>query len=325
MFLNHTFELSMILDAAPFHRIFNAKVGYLEELGGEYLDTSLAAKGITAIYRDSRYKKKIRLLVNTGMVVNDPSDTGKLLHKLDKHIAKYFDSSYSLDDFTLSGVTLTLDINVGSYEKVSDYLKVIKRIGKVKGFSPVSYDCFDEKASFCLSGNSNGTDFLLYDLEKAVMGQLRGADAGRKQLQSASEQTKGILRAEVKLTKPKAIREYADASDVVSQITKIVKCSADIFMETFARVVPFGDFHKMDAAVEIVRSEITDSIMRRKMLRLLSLIPDKKSLHLAQKARNCRDVEKVMESFTKIHLSPVTIAKRHEIKHLDNIYSYFLK
>jgi hypothetical protein len=315
----------MILDAGPFNRIFNAKVGYLKELDNEYLDPSLAAKGITIIYRDSPYKKKVRVIINAGMVVDDHFNTDKLLHKLDKHIAKYFDNSYSLDDFTLSGVTLTLDINVGSHEKVSDYLKVLQRVGKVKGFSPVSYDCFDEKASFCLSGNSNNTDFLLYDLEKAVMGQLRSADSGRKQLQAASMQTKGILRAEVRLTKPKAVREYADATDVASQIVELMKNSADAFMDTFARVVPFGDFYKKDAAVEIIHSEVKDSIMRRKMLRLLALVPEKKSLHLAQKAMNCRDVEKVMESFTKIHLSPVTIAKRHEIKHLDNIYSYFLK
>ena len=259
------------------------------------------------------------------MVVDDPSNTDKLLRKLDKRIDEYFGHKYKLDDFTLSGVTLTVDIAIGSRENVSDYLKVIKRVGKVKGFSPVSYDCFDNKASFCLSGNSNDTDFLLYDLEKAVMGQLRSADAGRKQLQAASMQTKGILRAEVKLTKPKAVREYADAADVSGQITKIVKCSADIFMETFARVVPFGDFHKMTAAVEIIRSEVKDSIMRRRMLRLLTLIPEKKSLHLAQKAMNCRDVEKVMETFSRIDLSPVTISKRHEAKHLDNLYSYFLK
>ena len=104
-----------------------------------------------------------------------------------------------------------------------------------------------------------------------------------------------------------------------------MKNSADAFMETFARVVPFGDFHKMTAAVEIIRSEVKDSIMRRRMLRLLTLIPEKKSLHLAQKAMNCRDVEQVMDTFAKIHLSPVTIAKRHDVKHLDNIYSYFLK
>lgn len=325
MVISLTFELSMTLDTDHFQRIFTTKVGYLKELDNEYVDPSLAEKGITVIYRDSRYKKRIRLLVNTSLVVADSSNTDKLIRKLGKRIDEYFDHKYGLDDFTLSSLTLTQDINVGSRAKVSDYLKVLQRVGKVKGFSPISYDCFDEKASFCLSGNSNDTDFLLYDLEAATVGQLRNADAGRKQLQAASMQTKGILRAEVKLTKPKAIREYTNVADTSGQVSKLIKASTDAFLNTFARLVPFGDFYKMDAAVEIVRSEVTDSAMRRKMLRLLSLIPDKKSLHLAQKALNCRDVEKVMESFTKIHLSPVTIAKRHEIKHLDNIYSYFLK
>ena len=258
------------------------------------------------------------------MVVDNPSNTDKLFRKLDKRIAGYFNHNYGLDSFTLSGVTLTLDINVGSHEKVSDYMKVIQRIGKVKGFSPVEYECFDSKASFCLSGKSNDTDFLLYDLETATVGQLRNADAGRKQLQAASMQTKGILRAEVKLTKPKAVREYADAASVPGQIVEMMGNSTDAFMDTFARVVPFGDFCKMDVAVGIVRSEVKDAIMRRKMLRLLALIPDKKSLYLAQKALNCRDVEKVMIAFTKIDLSPVTIAKRHEVKHLENLYSFFL-
>ena len=324
MILNQAFELSMILDTDHFRRLFNAKTSYLKELGDEYLDPSLAEKGITIIYRASKYKKKVRVLVNAGMVVDDPSDTDKLLHKLGKRISEYFDHKYKLDDFTLSGVTLTLDIAIGSREKVSDYLKVLQRIGKVKGFSPVNYDCFDEKASFCLYGNSNDIDFLLYNLEAVTVGQLRNADAGRKQLQSASMQTKGILRAEVKLTKPKAIREYTDVADTSGQVSELIKASTDAFMDTFARVVPFGGFYKKDAAVEIVHSEVTDNIMRRKMLRLLALIPDKKSLYLAQKALNCRDVEKVMIAFTKINLSPVTISKRHEVKHLNNLYSYFL-
>lgn len=325
MVISLTFELSMTLDTDHFQRLFTTKVGYLKELDNEYVDPSLAEKGITVIYRDSRYKKKVRLLVNTSTVVDNPSNTDKLLRKLGKRIDEYFDHRYTLDDFTLSGLTLTLDINVGSRAKVSDYLKVLQRVGKVKGFSPIRYDCFDEKASFCLSGNSNDTDFLLYDLENAVIGQLRGADAGRKKIESVSVQTKGILRAEVRLTKSKAIRVYTDSDDISGQIEDLAENGADAFMETFARLVPFGDFYKMDATAEIVRSEITDSTMRRKMLRLLALIPEKKSLHLAQKAMNCRDVENVMDAFTKINLSPVTISKRHDVKHLENIYSHFLK
>ena len=327
MILNQTFELSLILDTDPFQRIFTTKASYLKEveLDGEYIDPSLAEKGITVVYRASKYKKRIRVLANAGMIVNDYSNTDKLIRKLDKCVSEYFNHRYTLDDFTLSGVTLTVDIDVDSREKVSDYLKVLQRIGKVKGFSPVDYDCFDSKASFCLSGNSSDTDFLLYDLEDAVIGQLSGADAGRKKIESASMQTKGVLRAEVKLTKPKAIRKYTSTTNVPGQIAELIKNSTDVFMDTFTRVVPFGDFYKMDAAVEVIRSEVKNSIMRRKMLRLLALIPEKKSLHLAQKALNCRDVEKVMMVFTKINLSPVTISKRHGVKHLENLYSYFLK
>ncbi len=60
------------------------------------------------------------------------------------------------------------------------------------------------------------------------------------------------------------------------------------------------------------------------MLRLLVLIPEKKSVHLAQKAMNCRNIEKVMEAFAKINLSPVTISKRHDVKHLEGLYVYLL-
>lgn len=328
MKINQTFELSMVLDTNRFQQVFDRayhKAGYLDELDDEYIDTSLVAEGITIVYRDSRYKKKIRLLVNAALIVDDPSNTDKLLRKLDKRIAEYFDHGYGLDDFTLSGTSLVLDINVGSRASVADYLKVIQRIGKVKGFSPVDYDCFTEKNSFCLRGNSNAIDFMIYNLERAVMGQLQDAGAGRKRMESASVQTRGILRAEVRLTKPKAIRDYTEAPDVSGQIAELTKGSVDVFMDTFARVVPFGDFHKKNAAMEIIRNEVKDSTMRRRMLRLVALIPEKKSVHLAQKAMNCRDIDKVMEAFTKISLSPVTISKRHEVRHLDNLYAYFLK
>ena len=67
-----------------------------------------------------------------------------------------------------------------------------------------------------------------------------------------------------------------------------------------------------------------DGVMRRKMLRLLVLIPEKKSLYLAQKAMNCRNIEEVMDSFAEINLSPITISKRHERKYLDGIYKYMI-
>ena len=325
MVINQIIELSMLLDNEHFQTIFDrisAKSDYLEEHEEGYIDLSMAEQGIRVIYRASQYKKKVRLIVNTSLIVADTTDTDKLIRKLGKRIGEYFGYKYHLDDFSLSGMGLTVDIDVGSRENVSAYLKVMQRVGKVKGFSPSSYDGLGVNDSFCLSGNSNGIDFLMYDLEGTVMGQLADADAGQKKLRSASEQTKGVLRVEVRLTKPKAIWAYTDAADIPGQIMELTKNRAVIFMNTFARVVPFGNFYKKDQATEIIQHEVKDNTMRRKMLRLLVLIPEKKSLHLAQKATGFRDVEKIMEAFAKINLSPVTLSKRHEVKRLKSLYCY---
>lgn len=323
MNLNQILELSMVLDNEHFQKVFPRLYkgeGYIVESREEYIDQSLSSKGITVIYQDSQYKKKIRLIVNTYLLADDVSDIDRLTRKLDKRITEYFNGKYRIDDFTLSGINFVADMDVGTRANAMAYLKVFQRIGRVKGFSPISYECFDDNASFCLSGNSNGIEFLLYDLEKAFMRQLKSANADWKKLKPI----KGILRAEVRLMKPKAVRAYTDADDASGQIADLLKGSRNIFLDTFTQIIPFGDFYKKDKAVEIIRKEVADSIMRRRMLRLLVLIPEKKSLHLAQKSMNCRNMEKIMDAFAKISLSPVTISKRHDVKYLECLYTFLL-
>ena len=328
MYINQALELSMTLDSDKFYKIIEKVVsrkGYLEETEDGYIDQSLASKGILVKFRDSQYKKKIKLFVEPRLVLDcNTSDPDKLMRKLDKRIEEYFSYKYRIDDFNLSGMILSADINVGDRDDVSAYLKVLKRIGKVKGFSPSGYDCFDEGDSFCLDGNSNGIEFLIYDLERTLIGQLRDTDTNRKRLKSMAKESKGILRAEVRLLKPKAIRAYTDETDISEQFVELAGNCRDVFLDVFIRIVPFGNFYKKDKAAEIVREKVEDSRLKRKMLQLLTLIPEKKSLYLAQKAMNCRDIEKVMDGFAKINVSPVTISKRQEIKHLKCIYEYLV-
>lgn len=328
MCINQIFELSMVLDNDKFQKVLNraySKVDYLDNNGKEYIDRSLESKGIVVTYRDSQYKKKVKLIVNSRLLLDcDNPDPAKIAQKLEKRIGEYFDCKYRAEDFTLSGMILSTDIDVHNRENVSAYLKVLQRIGRVKGFSPSSYDCFDDIDSFCLDGNSNGIDFLLYDLESYVEKRHREARDGRKKLKWMLKESEGILRAEVRLTKPKAIRDYTDAAEVNGQIVKLSEKCQDIFLDVFTRIIPYGDFYKKNKTVEIIRSEIEDSVLRQKMLRLVALIPEKKSLYLAQKVMDCRNTEKVVKAFAKINLSPVTISKRQEVKYLKNIYEYLL-
>ena len=326
MYINQIFELSMTLDNKRFQKIFKRKHKksiYTKMDEEEYIDESMTSKGITVIYRDSQYKKKVKLIIDPRLVLESRL-SDKLIRKLDKCINEYFDFQYKIDDFILSGATFTANIDVNSRENVLAYLKVLKRIGRVKGFSKSAYDCFKDIDSFCLEGNSNDIGFWIYDLEGFIRNQLRNEDIARKKMKSMFRESEGILRTEVRLMKAKAVRCYTETDDVSGQIAELVEKSREIFLDVFTHIIPYGDYYKKNKAVEIVREKVGDSVLRRRMLRLLALIPEKKSLYLAQKAMNCRNVETVMEGFAKINVSPITISKRHDIKRLKNIYEYLL-
>lgn len=324
MYINQIFEFSIVLDHERFHQVFkhvHSKIGCMENGEDEYIDQSLEEKGITVIYRDSPYKKKIKLIVNIGRLLNGCEfDPDKIVRKLNKRIGEYFGYKFKLDDFILSGMRLVMDINVGTHDGVMAYLKVLRRISRVKGFSPVSYESFEGVDSFCLDGNSNSIEFMIYDLEGLYRKQFREGDIGRKRFKELIKESEGSLRTEVWLAKTKAVRAYAKGEDIFSQIINLSEKRQDIFLEIFTRIIPFGDFYKKAKAEEIIRREIKDTSLRRRMLRLVELIPEKKSLYLAYKALNCRNMEKVVEAFAKINLSPVTISKRQDVKWLKNIY-----
>ena len=326
MYINEIFELSMVLDHERFYQIFKhvySKIGCMENGEDEYIDQSLEEKGITVVYRDSQYKKKIKLIVNIGWLLNGCKfHPEKIVRKLNKRIGEYFGFKYKMDDFILSGMRLVTDINVGTHDEVAAYLKVLRRISRVKGFSPSSYECFEDVDSFCLDGNSNGIEFMIYDMEGLYRKQFREGDIGRKRFKELIKESEGILRTEVRLAKIRAVREYAGEEDIFRQIINLSEKHQDIFLEIFVKIIPFGDFYKKGNAEEIIQREIKDVRLRRRMLRLVELIPEKKSLYLAQKAMDCRNIEKVVEAFAKINVSPVTISKRHDIKYIKNLYAY---
>lgn len=326
MYLNREFVLSIVLDSDEFEKIISQSYcgdDYLGECEDEYEDCSLAALGMTVQYRASRYKKKIKLIIDAATITNGAvSDADKLVRKLDKLVEKYFRAELSLGDFNVSGLTLSTAMDVGSRENVSAYLKVIKRIGRVKGFSPASVEWLDDECSFCLQGNSRAEEFLIYDLEQMVTDRLRNAGESRQQIDAVIHKYRGILRSEVRLTKQKAIRRYTNAYTAADQIIELSGKSEIIFLDTFTRVVPYGAFHKKDAAIEILRSKVAEDVVRRRMLRLLVLIPEKKSIYLAQREMTYRHPDELLIEFAKLNLSPVTISKRQDTKYLNNLYDY---
>lgn len=322
----HTFELSINLSTDNFNKWQSKAYERSERHHRVYCkndicyDEALKDNGVKIEYHNKSYQKKIKFIVNpTKMLGGDDvkklwkpnqDNIAKLLRKLKDYIDSYFNSKYKLNDFKLTRIDFTVNINVGD-KNVSAYIKVLRNIGKVKGFSP-KYDKSNKKInpdlSFDLEGNSNGVEFTAYDKEAA----------------SDRKEAKGILRVEVRLKRQKIISKYTNETAASKQIKSLAKNSKDIFLAIFTHIVPHGDYYKKKEAVQLVEENIAKQKHREKMLQLIELVPKKKSLYLAQKEMNDRNIEKIMAMFAKLNVSPVTISKRHNIKSLKNLYSYLL-
>lgn len=314
MSTNIIFELSIHLDSRIFSEIFRHVSDELKQMsdsGDEFIDTSKISKGMLVRYRDSAYKKKITLIIDAmKMIGQSEMDSEKLKRKLIERIAKYFDHRFTIEDFVLSRVAIITDIDVGGRDEVKSYIGVLKRIRQVKGYSPTYYNMIPDSIGICLKGNSNGVEFMIYDLERCL-----------SEIGANSVEYRGTLRSEVHITKRKAIAHLTGSSDTALQLSRIVENAGGVFLEVFSRIVPCGDYYEKNQACELVRRKVKDKRLSRLMLKLIDLIPEKKSLLLAQKALNSRKVDDVMEEFATIGVSPVTISKRCSTINLPNLYN----
>ena len=326
--LKTTIELSITLDAERFYKLLN-KANPIDDYDSykddtDYIDQSISHKGIFVKYKNKTYKKKIVLIVDTDKVIGDAGfDPDILISKLEKRIAKYFSAKYQLNDFTLTGTTISADVNLQSKEMVDAYMRLMCRLGRVKGYSESNRNPFSDNVSFWLEGNSNFIEFVVLDLEGAIKEQLDGTEYKKKEMELIKKDTTGILRVEVRLTKANAVRTFTEDTVTSMQIVDILRKSQDIFCNIFVSIVPFGDSYKQGKTIELIRgNKDIDATIKRKMIRLVELVPEKKSLLLAQKALDYRRIDDVMEMFADIEVSPVTISKRSDEKMLDNLLKY---
>jgi hypothetical protein len=348
-------ELRLGSKQEKFHKIFKRllKSAYenskkrkcrIHEIGssGVHRDYALYSDGITVEYHDDNdYTKKIKFIVNPSRILGGddlniwkPKKAAikKLLNKLDSIITDYFNLEIELDDFELYRVDFTVNIDVGSRANVTEYIKVLHKLGRVKGFSSKynkndynnTTDMIDKTLSFDLTGNSNDIDFSVYDKEAEIEQKLDNAKKGyiKSFHNERQKDAKGLLRAEVRVKKPKALRKYTDSESIAEQIRDLALNSREIFMETFLRIVPYGNFVKLKDAERIVAENIGKKRLKEKMLLLLRLITEKKSLYLALKEMNDRNIDRVISEFNKLELCPVTISKRQNVKYLKNLYEY---
>lgn len=123
-----------------------------------------------------------------------------------------------------------------------------------------------------------------------------------------------------RLTGCRAIRSVVEDSTVEEQIADIISEADSIFKRICTTIVPPGDYYKKKIAIEIINRKIDDIRLRRKMIKFIFLVAEKKSLLLAQKTMNTRSMGRIMKAFEMIGVSPITIGKRGKGQYYQNIH-----
>ena len=310
------FELTLALDTKAFRRQLDRAYKNADKMdcriypvGFDHVDESHLSNGIGIRYYDNKHKK-IRFVIYPGLVIGDndlselwkpnSDNISRLREGLVSFVSGYFNSDYELNDFKLTRVDYAVDINVGSRERVYDYMKLLKGIRRVKLFSPIKDPKHDGTSFFGLKGRTNGVEFRAYDLKYDKK-----------------------IRVEVRLLTKGVIRAYCDESDTSKQIKAMSKNSKHILMDTIQYVIPRGDHYKLKRTQELVTANVDDKTLRNKMIRILELVARKKSsLWSAQKAVNVRNIIDIMDKFAEIGLSPITLGKRYKGKRIESLYNY---
>ena len=299
----HTFELSL----------------YIESEGKRCKNKSEISKGIEVKEFDNKHGRLIRLKVNPSKLLKgddsklwkpNHKNVEKLIDKLRRHIAEFFDNEFELDYFDLTRIDFTVDFPIGSKKRVAAYIQILHNFGKVSGFK-MKYNQHDYENDIDIDSSydlikSDGTGFTFYDKWK----------------QCGLDQTEGILRAEVRLTKKKAIKKHTDETTVSEQIRDLSNRSKHIFLKIFSKVIFPGMYCTMKRASEIINRDVSKVKQQGRMLHLLKLTK-KMSLNEAKAKMKDKNFDRVMRKFAEIGLSPVTIRKRYGISELKSLYDYF--
>lgn len=107
----------------------------------------------------------------------------------------------------------------------------------------------------------------------------------------------------------------------------LIENSKDIIKTVLPKLLPGGDYYKLDKAIDAVYELEKDSRLRRTMEQFLRLTAEKHGLKSARAAMKSvgitdRYITKVLKAFEEIEVNPVALKKNSKQKFLPSLYRY---
>ena len=332
----HTFELRLDVSPIDIYKtrdwLYSKHVPIID--GKRYLSVlQYSDKGVRIRFYPNYRKPYFAFIVNlrevceAGNLVDliNAENFDSAMEQANDIISNFLEGRYNTYHLKLCRIDLCVNIDVGSQEAVNTYLRLLNykngsRGGyKIKNINSHNGYCKNE---FLAENKKEGITVSIYNKKAQLLDINREKEA---------ERAEGILRVEVQLKRRKTVRKFFPSEYSYSAAVKnALLHSRETMAYILDEVISFGDYHKMDDAVDLVANNIDKKKMAARMIRLLKLTSKKHSTSLAKKALFSEDetlcnqyYRKMMGEFANLNLNTVTLGRRCSFNCLKGLSSFF--
>lgn len=327
----HTFELRQPLSHEQKYQLldrFYNEGGYrIFTKGNETIICKFESQGIRTVIMDNPFRPYIAFQISLNTLLNGEyvdlityQEASLAIQYSEIMITEWLGEKYIFNELYLCRVDLCVNVDVGSPENVTQYIRQLyktnmRRSFKIRGLKNPD---INKNAGFTATNEDEGLELAAYNKKHQLEAEL-GIPA---------QEHENILRIEFRLKKESTIDKFTNNSySNDEKIIDLIQRSKNIMLAALPMLLPDGDYYKLNNAIDIVHDRIKSYRLRDCMELILRLTADKHGLKSARKAMRKAGVagnliSDAIAAFNDIGVNPVTLKKNAKVKFLPSLYKY---
>ena len=250
-----------------------------------------------------------------------PEDLQLALDTAEEMLVREFGEEFSINKLELYRVDHCINLNVGTSESVREYIYLLYRSEMKKGYKILSDDTpdFDVNKSFTVRNNDEGIEVSFYDKKKEL-----------EQHNCEAENAEGILRVELRILRRKPLeRQTPDCATNRERIACCMRASRRKIVGIAHTLLLDADYYPYKKACGIVKKQVENKMLRKRMLDMLKLTKKEFSVRKAKEKLfelhpklKHEYYNMMIEKFESIGVNVVTLDKYSDVKFLPSLFGY---
>ncbi len=238
-------------------------------------------------------------------------------------LSSWLGDEFEIDRLRLSRVDICSNIDVGSAELVSAYIRQMYRAGATKSYKVYGKKeygkRFDKVAGFTARSRSGVDELSLYDKERQL-----------EKIGHPSDEAHGILRAEYRILNVNKIKRKHEITLTNSEtLLWFINNSGDLLYEILSKFIVDGASYKLSEVNRLICEQVNRKKMRNRMCRFSELVAQKHGMFSARRAMEQEDPKldsrayhKMIDKFENIGVNPVPLPAKKSICDLPSLFEW---